>query len=762
MSWQAGRCASEQVGDTLSASGIVTPASLPPPDSDIRRVFPGLAHLLSEAEPDREGRRALPVEVFNSRLTEMGHSSAAIEWAVHIGCRRAWLERTVVQKCSQRVVDRPEAEPSAALAEIPALCGTDAFRDAARAGPFTRPDYITLALSGGGLRATLFQLGILTWLAETNCLNKVTGIVSVSGGSILAAHFAKNWERAKADAEGFNQVAAELVAFARSGLRDRIIIPWLWSRLSFLWWVRKLGRTSRLLRAYERQFGDTTLGDLATPGRPQIAFVATDAIRQERVAFTADGIFQLPLEREGQNAFVVPPRRIVSTGVRLALAVAASSCFPPVFPRFHLDHQDLGLTFTQFKETLDLNDGGVMSNLGIEVLLALRPLGWGVDTFTLVGDAERPQTVKPGDSPTSDIEAQQAALSQAAREQLKVALGQNCALVRLSGRVPDNKGLSFRTETLLAGFRTDLDAPSWQEIRALIIHGAFTAASWGEGLPAVISPDALYGAISAIITQAGGPADLPVPGEKDLKRCSRRPLGRVLQHGLLVLLIMAGFLFALAKLASWALLPDTAPRSSPTVLRGSVDLLVLRKNAIGVDDLMPLQDVRALPLRPGDRFRIDATVDPPAHVYLFWINSAGAAEPVYPWEEWNQVGRAREANAEAHVGVPEEPDKGYKFKCPGTGLDTLVMLARSKPLTASGNEVKAWFGALPEGRPLPSVDYKAWFENFLLVKNDPQRRATFEREDLNLPAFRLQAALQLTLAGKADLIRAVSFAVEKP
>lgn len=43
---------------------------------------------------------------------------------------------------------------------------------------------IGLALSGGGIRATIFHLGVLKWMAENNMLEQITYISSVSGASL--------------------------------------------------------------------------------------------------------------------------------------------------------------------------------------------------------------------------------------------------------------------------------------------------------------------------------------------------------------------------------------------------------------------------------------------------------------------------------------------------------------------------------------------------------------------------------------------------
>ena len=45
---------------------------------------------------------------------------------------------------------------------------------------------IALALSGGGVRAAAFHLGVLRFLAGHQLMEKVTYISTVSGGSLLA------------------------------------------------------------------------------------------------------------------------------------------------------------------------------------------------------------------------------------------------------------------------------------------------------------------------------------------------------------------------------------------------------------------------------------------------------------------------------------------------------------------------------------------------------------------------------------------------
>lgn len=52
---------------------------------------------------------------------------------------------------------------------------------------------IGLALSGGGMRAAIFHLGVLKWLAEQGLLKRIHHISSVSGASIaVGLIFANN------------------------------------------------------------------------------------------------------------------------------------------------------------------------------------------------------------------------------------------------------------------------------------------------------------------------------------------------------------------------------------------------------------------------------------------------------------------------------------------------------------------------------------------------------------------------------------------
>src|SRR5262249_21435455 len=66
--------------------------------------------------------------------------------------------------------------------------------------------------------------------------------------------------------------------------------------------------------------------------------------------------------------------------------------------------------------------------------------------------------------------------------------------------------------------------------------------------------------------------------------------------------------------------------------KGAIDIGVWRTGPDGAAARLRLTDPGALPLKPGDQFRIEATTDRPAYLYLFWIDTEGKTVPVYPWQ----------------------------------------------------------------------------------------------------------------------------------
>jgi NTE family protein len=212
-----------------------------------------------------------------------------------------------------------------------------------------------LCLSGGGFRATLFHLGALRRLNETGVLARLDTISSVSGGSIMAALLATRaswpvtapipadvWER---------EVAAPTRRFVTQNLRTPAII----GRLLHPW--NTSAGVRGLLAGYRKHISPAKLASL--PERPRFVFCATDLV------YGVNFVFERERVGDYRLGYISPP----PPDWEVARAVAASSCFPPIFNPLPLDVPvDV---FKRGRERLDgadvrLSDGGLYDNLGLE------------------------------------------------------------------------------------------------------------------------------------------------------------------------------------------------------------------------------------------------------------------------------------------------------------------------------------------------------------------------------------------------------------
>lgn len=501
----------------------------PATHDEIEMVYPDLATVILRVAGDETGQRYSDIDSIIAALRALGHREPAIRAAIEIGCQRDPITST-------KVVFRQDC-----LAHWKSLA---------------------IALSGGGLRATLFELGILLYLAIADELKHVSAVVSVSGGSILAAHLARRWPDATQSQDGFIAVAADLIRFARRDIRNSAIIAWIWH----IWplatlLVRSWRRIWFLERQYKRHFDEFTLGQLpSTVGAPLFAFVATDIDKRHRVALSKAGILRFTFAGE----LVGTP--ILADGVYLSLTVAASSCFPPVFRGLRLTYRELGIRYDEFDGTLNLSDGGVSGNLGVEVLSSLLRMRAVRAMRLLVCDAEC-GLPEPITGPLAEVFTEGAALSETAR-QVVMQMGSNAVLLRFANRTTDGDGLPFRVQTRLSSYRTDLDQPSWQECHALLMHGAAICdqALATRALNAKPTSQEVHTAIRRILETAGAAKNLPTPDETSLERCGRRSYSRIWFHGILALILFVITYGSISEVIAW-LTPDWQVRPLTAIWR---------------------------------------------------------------------------------------------------------------------------------------------------------------------------------------------------
>src|SRR5688572_15453080 len=229
---------------------------------------------------------------------------------------------------------------------------------------------LTISLSGGGFRAMLFHLGVIKALraAQSHGLGmEIKRIIGVSGGSIVAAHVALNWEKYELDPRlgtrddvRFHKVTKELIDLAQADVRGKMVrlVPGLLvGRVALAvlclftaplrmipplhklrrWtdglhgvfttaWVleREISRVLQQSPTYRQREGSTrhkgTLRCLSHPTStspvPEVHIVATNITAAARASFSAGGI------RLGERT------PYDATVIKIAKAVTASCALP--------------------------------------------------------------------------------------------------------------------------------------------------------------------------------------------------------------------------------------------------------------------------------------------------------------------------------------------------------------------------------------------------------------------------------------------------
>ena len=234
---------------------------------------------------------------------------------------------------------------------------------------------IGLCLSGGGYRATLFHAGSLRRLAELGVLShpKLRSVSSVSGGSIAAAFLAQAFDwplrRVPQRSEWNERFAGPLRTLTRRNIRTGPLIRGLF--------LPRVSAVRELAKRYDQAMGGfrplSELPDLFVLCATDLAFGVNWESTRSTVGDYQAGYVQSPADWS------------------IGLAVAASSCFPPVFQPLEVP-RDLGewqggkaqreshAEWVTAMKDLRLTDGGNYDNLGLEPV-------WKDHACVLVSDA---------------------------------------------------------------------------------------------------------------------------------------------------------------------------------------------------------------------------------------------------------------------------------------------------------------------------------------------------------------------------------------
>jgi len=238
---------------------------------------------------------------------------------------------------------------------------------------------IGLALSGGGHRAAVFHLGVLSFLAENGLLENIKYLSTVSGGSVvMGLIYRLNGYRFPDSQTYLEEILPKLRPyFTDYSLQGSAV-------MNMLKRVTLINRNSVLSYTLKRDWKiDADMQDIADIPRWSIDATVLETGKSWRIEKEKMGAREL--------GYIRSPR------MALADAIAASAGFPVgIGPlRLELDRYDFRPKGLSNERSILLYDGGLYDNLGIEVLIKnnFTTFAKGID-FVLLSDASKPFETK--------------------------------------------------------------------------------------------------------------------------------------------------------------------------------------------------------------------------------------------------------------------------------------------------------------------------------------------------------------------------------
>lgn len=249
---------------------------------------------------------------------------------------------------------------------------------------------ISLSLSGGGVRAMAFHLGVLRFIAEKNRLDDISHISTVSGGSLLVGLIMcsnnMHWPSANEFIDKLHPLIVRklVTSNVQKALAFHLMKPWNWKNL--------FSRANALAEVLEKEWGIKGRLD-SLPNSPEWALNGTtiETGRRFRVKKSSVGDYKTGY---------IPGEQF-----KLSEAMAMSAAFPggigPLrintgkFKWMKRKSWDSGSEeereIKPFFKKLHIYDGGVYDNLGLEPLFDIATQDNKKNTETIVvSDAGKP------------------------------------------------------------------------------------------------------------------------------------------------------------------------------------------------------------------------------------------------------------------------------------------------------------------------------------------------------------------------------------
>lgn len=243
-------------------------------------------------------------------------------------------------------------------------------RPSERPDPIQNNARIGLALSGGGIRATIFHLGVLKWMAELDLLENLHHISTVSGASLaVALLYAKNngqFPDSRSYLDSVLPAVRETILkhdVQNRALYSLTVRPWNWRK-----------KANLLAEAIERLW-DVRGPVCSLPADPLWSINCT--------TFETGKDFRITPLKMGDYKVGYAEAPTIS----IAEAAAASAGFPVLIGPYRLAPGAI-----PGRPALHLWDGGVYDNLGLEALYKIAENGHltGELNYLIISNASCP------------------------------------------------------------------------------------------------------------------------------------------------------------------------------------------------------------------------------------------------------------------------------------------------------------------------------------------------------------------------------------
>jgi hypothetical protein len=167
-----------------------------------------------------------------------------------------------------------------------------------------------------------------------------------------------------------------------------------------------------------------------------------------------------------------------------------------------------------------------------------------------------------------------------------------------------------------------------------------------------------------------------------------------------------------------------------------------------------------LPLKARDRFWIEARINRPAYLYLFWVGSDKRVAPMFPWQPGHWETRPAEERKADCLDLPAAADKAWEIPAGRPGIETLLLLVREKsPLPRKDEETLARLMSDTPVSGFVLIKEAVWLENGREITLDPNDRAlpstkTRKSDD---PVLRIRRLLSEKVKPLGDYYQAIVF-----